>query len=156
MLKKCKICGKQFKTDSWKIKNGRGKYCSKDCMKVAFNTQVTRVCKYCGVEFKTYPSRVKKGWGLYCSHRCHSNFEIGENSPCWLGGWVQDGYKWITKGGKRILEHRYVLEQVLGRKLEENEIVHHLDGNKLNNHPENLQIMTHRDHAILHSNLRKA
>ena len=52
--------------------------------------------------------------------------------------------------GKRIDMQRYVMEQVLGRPLDKNEIVHHIDGNKLNNDPSNLQIMTKAEHVKLH------
>lgn len=52
--------------------------------------------------------------------------------------------------GKRIDEHRFVMEQILGRKLESYEIVHHKDGNKLNNNPDNLVVMTLEEHSRLH------
>lgn len=47
-------------------------------------------------------------------------------------------------------EHRVVAEQMLGRPLQRGEIVHHIDGNKHNNAPENLQVMTQADHLRLH------
>lgn len=37
-----------------------------------------------------------------------------------------------------MLEHRFVMEKVIGRKLSRKEMVHHIDGNKTNNDPENL------------------
>jgi hypothetical protein len=37
-------------------------------------------------------------------------------------------------------EHRVVAEQKLGRRLEPGEQVHHLDENKANNHPDNLEV----------------
>lgn len=37
-------------------------------------------------------------------------------------------------------EHRIVAEQTLGRALEPGEIVHHVDGDKRNNAPENLMV----------------
>lgn len=46
--------------------------------------------------------------------------------------------------------HRIVAEQKLGRKLEKGEIVHHIDGNKRNNSPDNLMVMTQSEHARLH------
>lgn len=46
--------------------------------------------------------------------------------------------------------HRVVAEQKLGRKLRPGEIVHHIDGNKRNNHPDNLMVMTQSEHAKLH------
>ena len=47
-------------------------------------------------------------------------------------------------------EHRVIAEQMLGRALKRNEIVHHIDGNKHNNEPSNLQIMTQSEHVRLH------
>lgn len=46
--------------------------------------------------------------------------------------------------------HRVVAEEMLGRPLQRNEIVHHIDGNKHNNDPSNLQVMSQADHLRLH------
>ena len=63
-----------------------------------------------------------------------------------------DGYKWNTINGKRILEHRHVMEQHLGRKLLESkyETVHHLNKDKLDNRIENLQLTTLSEHTTHH------
>lgn len=47
-------------------------------------------------------------------------------------------------------EHRVVAEQMLGRPLKEGEIVHHIDGNRRNNTPENLKVMTQSEHIKEH------
>lgn len=47
-------------------------------------------------------------------------------------------------------EHRVVAEEMIGRPLMPNEIVHHLDGNKQNNNPSNLRVMTQSEHVKLH------
>ncbi len=62
-------------------------------------------------------------------------------------GWVsRSGYRVIsiTENGRRkqVREHRHVMERHLGRPLEPWEIVHHKDGNPLNNRPSNRQILS--------------
>lgn len=51
-----------------------------------------------------------------------------------------------------VLAHRVIMENHLGRLLDTNEIVHHIDGNKKNNLIENLQLMTSSEHSSLHGN----
>lgn len=50
-----------------------------------------------------------------------------------------------------VYEHRVVAEQSIGRRLLENEVVHHKDEVRSNNNPDNLQVMDKADHARLHN-----
>ena len=63
----------------------------------------------------------------------------------------QGGYKyfWISDGTS-IKEHRAVMEQMIGRKLEPGEEVHHIDGDRANNNPSNLMLLTKSEHSRLH------
>lgn len=62
------------------------------------------------------------------------------------------GYNKIIVNGERLDEHRYIMEQQIGRRLRKDEVVHHIDGNKKNNELSNLQLMTRKEHSSLHWN----
>lgn len=50
-----------------------------------------------------------------------------------------------------VLLHRVIVENHLGRLLNSDEVVHHINGDKRDNRIENLQVMTNVEHALLHS-----
>ncbi len=61
------------------------------------------------------------------------------------------GYVFVRTGKyRRALEHRLVMEKELGRKLLDDEVVHHKDGNTDNNSPDNLIVITRGEHTRLH------
>lgn len=49
--------------------------------------------------------------------------------------------------------HRVEMERILGRKLGPDEVVHHIDGDKRNNSPSNLKVMTRSEHSRYHAKL---
>ncbi len=68
---------------------------------------------------------------------------------------MRKGYKTIQINGKQLRFHRYLMEQKIGRKLNFNEVVHHIDGDKLNNNIDNLQIVSRGEHINLHPEINK-
>lgn len=73
----------------------------------------------------------------------------GEQHHSWKGGRQKTGYGYIhiirpdhpaaDKRG-RIYEHRWIMEQKLGRYLDKNEVVDHINGIRDDNRPENLRL----------------
>lgn len=64
---------------------------------------------------------------------------------------------WVSKHRCSVRLHRQVAAELLGRPLLPGEVVHHIDGDALNNAPENLLVLpSQRHHASLEQYLRRA
>lgn len=105
-----------------------------------------RPCGTCGVVF--IPMRRAKG--IYCSRRCAnagvSRATVEQRAAKMRGRGEGKAYRKLN--GRH--EHRVVAEAKIGRPLEHGEVVHHIDGNFLNNDPENLAVMTQGEHMREH------
>lgn len=74
------------------------------------------------------------------------------------------GRKWTinkcwyrTQWGRktRVYEHRKIMEEYLWRKLTSDEVVHHINGNKLDNRIENLEVISKSEHSRMHTSKRQ-
>lgn len=148
----CQQCGETFETYAAWARNGRRKYCSALCRGRANRGNQNRLGKA-----HTAESRTKMG----------ANPPTGERSSQWKGGrYVSKGYvhvlartlpaetqaiiaPMVGKNGY-ILEHRAVAAATAGRALTTDDVVHHVNGEKMDNRPENLAVTPRADHSMEH------
>lgn len=91
----------------------------------------------------------------FCGNECRINYFVGDKNPYWNGGESHhQGYKMIRciseEGSLYKREHRLIVEDLIGRPLKEDEVVHHINGVRDDNRVENLKIMTRSAHIKLH------
>lgn len=110
----------------YEIMRQRGTFGSPTCC-VNGCTKVIKAKNYCAMH---YHRIVKTG----------NPGEIGTIKRSDGEGTITRGYKVIYVNGKRYLEHRYIMEQFIGRPLFKYETVHHKNGNRLDNYITNLEL----------------
>ena len=109
-----------------------------------------KTCEHCGVEFGP---RKREGRMLFerrrfCSKRC-TGLALNERKS---SDEFKARYRQIhAPDGRRMLEHRWVMEQMIGRPLRRDEQVHHRNHDRLDNRPENLELVSSREHGERHT-----
>jgi HNH endonuclease len=141
----CAQCGKPFTVMGSHAKDYPGrlarKVCSKDCQALYLrSSDTTFICGHCGKETPYKYNKSSQGFvhsQRFCTKACADAAQR-------TGFIEKHGYRIFTIKGKQYAEHRLVMEQVLGRKLHPEETVHHKNGDRLDNRPENLELWAGR------------
>lgn len=88
----------------------------------------------------------KASWKKHVREHGKIGIATGEDHWSWKGGRRITGYGYVELTGGR-LEHRVVMEQMIGRPLLKGEEVHHINGDRQDNRPENLELWVHSQPA---------
>lgn len=115
------------------------------------------IAKRLGVSPHTVRWRMAKyGMRLRSLKDARNNVPLGAGQPAYKRGFAvgSNGYAYKWVGDKNRLVHRVVMESILGRRLKKTEVVHHKNHDRLDNRPENLEVMDRSKHAQLSAQYR--
>lgn len=145
-LVNCKLCNKETYKRPSSIKKSNNVFCSLNCLSKYSSIQGSEIknCQLCSNKFKVIKANIKRRSNLFCSKGCYYEW-LKKNKKTTIG---KDGYEYYGKKRK----HRIIMEEFIGRKLNKDEVIHHINGNKSDNRIDNLQLMTQSEHIRLHYN----
>jgi hypothetical protein len=119
---------------------------------ISEKVSTSRSCAWCkrpifAIQQYRADGRKKGVWApiKYCSLRCTGAAASARQAAKARGRFLdKHGYVLLTNrkqdNGYQQPEHRFVMEQILGRKLLKHETVHHKNGIRHDNRPENLEL----------------
>lgn len=142
---KCDACGKDFTRRAGDMAPGR---CNNKYNHFCSDCPAQSIGSILGQKTKKANLKKKIGQVRYVSPG------KGKGKYAWI--YVGDTHQYSQPYCGSILEHIMVMENHLGRTLKkgkkkrDSEVVHHIDGNKLNNDIDNLDVMTTEEHNRCH------
>lgn len=120
-----------------------------------------QVADACGAS-ATHVRRLLRPLGVLRRRGQSTENRRGEKAPRWAGGRAvtANGYVFVyrpghplARNGNYVAEHRLVASEANGIELDASDEVHHINGIKSDNRPENLQVVKRGPHQRLHANV---
>lgn len=105
-------------------------------------------CAWCGKPFPKPSTYSRKQWEAKtcCSYRCS-----GLNSRGRSDGFLSNGYVYLRVNNESRLRSHLVIEHMIGRPLRRGEVVDHINGNRVDDRPDNLRLFaSNAEHVRTH------
>lgn len=133
LMKRCVVCESEFDATYHR----QQQMCSIEC-RGRFRSMPRQRCERCGKQMDTTNSSYRKQ--RFCSTECR-------RTPVGTEKTTTNGYVTVfmpdhphAQRTGYVMKHRHVVEQQIGRLLQPNERVHHKNGQRDDNRPENLEL----------------
>lgn len=133
----CEVCNSLF------VRKYKGqRCCSVECGNTAKRADRTCTCEICKVTFERPHGKLRR----YCSRSCAMKGRVRDGQVRIHPDGAQikhaNGYVLEKRAGEWVMQHRLVMEGVIGRPLMDGERVHHKNGKRDDNRPDNLELWT--------------